>query len=314
MASMETIYLNHPPVINDAEKEKVIAIGYFDGVHIGHQKLIKTAVDYARQHNLEACVMTFHPHPSVVLKQLKKRDDYLTPPAEKARIIAEYGVDKLYFVTFDSAFSQLDPQQFVDDYLIHLKAKHVVAGFDFTYGRMAKGNMETLENHSRGRLTYTVIPKVSLDEEKVSTTKIRDLIKKGQVDHVRKYLGRYYQMTGKVVHGDKRGRTIGFPTANIECLAPYVYPELGVYAVRLKVDDSWYEGVCNVGHRPTFHNQQQSITIEVHAFDFNQEIYDKTVTVEWHYKIRNEQKFNSIDELVQQIERDKATAIAYFNQ
>ncbi|MFC7392593.1 bifunctional riboflavin kinase/FAD synthetase [Scopulibacillus cellulosilyticus] len=311
---MEKIFLTHPPEIGNKDaKEKVIALGYFDGVHIGHQKVIKTAIEYAREKGLEAAVMTFHPHPSVVLKQLNKRENYLTPPEAKAELIQELGADLLYFVKFDEAFSQLSPQSFIDEYIIKLHAKHIVAGFDFTYGRMAKGTMGNIDEYSRKMFNYTVVPKVEYQDEKVSTTKIRSLISEGKVDEVVHCLGRHYQVSGTVVHGDKRGRTIGFPTANVKCDEPYVYPAKGVYAVKCQTKNGWYNGVCNVGQRPTFYDREQPITIEVFLLDFDGDIYDENIKVFWYKKLRDEKKFDGIDQLVSQIEKDKQQTIEYFS-
>ena len=180
---METIHLTQPseePI--DGAGEKVMALGYFDGVHLGHQEVIKTAVNIAHSKGQKAAVMTFHPHPSVVLKKMDKRSDYLTPPEEKAKLIKALGVDLLYFVRFDSAFSQLSPQAFIDQYIIRLNVKHVVAGFDFTYGRMAKGTMETIKQESRNMFAVTTVPKLVINDHKVSTTHIRELILAGKME------------------------------------------------------------------------------------------------------------------------------------
>ncbi len=310
---MEIIQYTHPPDPNSRSTgEKVMALGYFDGVHIGHQKVIRTAVEEAQEKGRKSAVMTFHPHPSVVLKQLKKREDYLTPIEEKARLIKKLGVDELFIVKFDELFSKLSPQEFVDTYLIKQEVKHVVAGFDFTYGRMAKGNMETIVEESRNMFDITVIPKLEYENEKVSTTHIRELILGGHIDQAIPLLGRPYTITGMVIHGDKRGRTIGFPTANIKTHAPYLYPELGVYAVQMETESGTFDGVCNVGVRPTFYEEEKTPLIEVYLLDFDGDLYGETVHIKWFKKIRNEQKFNGLDELKVQIERDKQATLAYF--
>ncbi|WEG11577.1 riboflavin biosynthesis protein RibF [Pullulanibacillus sp. KACC 23026] len=311
---MEIIHLTHP--IDHRLKtsgEKVMALGYFDGVHIGHQKVIQTAVESAREKGQKAAVMTFHPHPSVVLKQLKKRDDYLTPVEEKARLIADLGVDELYIVTFSQAFSQLTPQEFVDTYLIMLDVKHVVAGFDFTYGRMAKGNMTTLLEESRNMFKVTVVPKVELTEVKVSTTLIRDHILEGQVDRVIPMLGRPYSIKGKVIEGDPKGRTIGFPIANVNTDEPYVYPQSGVYAVEVETKIGRRQGVSTVSERTAFNEQEIKPLIEIYLFDFNGDSYGETVTVFWYKKLRDERAITETEELKAQLEKDKREAIAFFN-
>jgi riboflavin kinase/FMN adenylyltransferase len=221
------------------------------------------------------------------------------------------GIDILYIVEFDKAFAELLPQQFVDNYIIDLHVKHVVAGFDFAYGRLGKGTMETLPFHSRGEFAQTVIEKIEFHEEKVSSTLLRRYIREGEMEGIPAVLGRFYTIEGLVVHGDKRGRKIGFPTANVEVVDEYLLPPAGVYAVRMKVDEAWYDGVCNIGYKPTFQVDEKKLSIEVHLFHFDEEIYGQNVTVEWHIRIRQEQKFNGIDELVAQIKKDKMKAEQY---
>lgn len=310
---MEIIRLTHPPDIPlDNAGEKVMALGYFDGVHVGHQEVINTAVNLAKQKGMKSAVMTFHPHPSVVLKQLAKRDDYLTPPEQKAADIKKLGVDFLYFVRFDKEFSSLLPQAFIDEYIIRLNVKHAVAGFDFTYGKMAKGNMETITQHSRNMFETTTIQKVTLDGEKVSTTKIRELVQEGAIEKANNLLGRPYRMDGMVIHGDKRGRKMGFPTANIKVHSPYVLPSDGIYAVKMQTESGWHQGVGYIGKRPTFYNEHQPAVVEVHLFDFDSNIYGETVSVEWYSKVRDDISFDSAEELIGQMEKDKQEAEAFF--
>lgn len=311
---MEIIRLTHP--IREwpgPAEDKVMALGYFDGVHIGHQNVIKTAVKIASEKSLKSAVMTFHPHPSVVLPRLAKRDDYLTPLTEKAAILEDLGVDLLYVVRFDQAFSRLSPQEFVDEYLIKLQVKHAVAGFDFTYGHMAKGTMETLPGHARNMFEVTVVPRIDLNGEKVSTTKIRELILQGRVREAADYLGRPYRMRGIVVHGDKRGKAVlGFPTANVRIQEPYVYPETGIYAVRMETAAGAYNGVGYIGKRPTFYEGDPPVSLEVFLLDFDGDLYGETVAVEWLEKIRDDQKFADAEALIEQMKRDVERAKALF--
>jgi riboflavin kinase/FMN adenylyltransferase len=312
---MELIHLTHPHQLKKEEIEPtVMALGYFDGVHLGHQKVIQTAKDIAKERGCKSAVMTFHPHPSVVLGKKEAHVEYITPLSVKVQILEQMRIDILYVVKFDEAFASLLPQQFVDDYIIGLNVKHVVAGFDFTYGRLGKGTMETLPFHARGEFTQTMIEKVELHEEKVSSTLLRKMIREGSVKDIPAVLGRFYTIEGTVVHGDKRGRQIGFPTANVEVTDEFILPPIGVYAVRMKVNDTWYNGVCNIGYKPTFQKDETKLSVEVHLFGFNEDIYGKAVTVEWHMRIREEKKFNGIDELVAQISKDKARAEEYFQE
>jgi riboflavin kinase / FMN adenylyltransferase len=311
---MKTLFISHPHHI---KKEKlpptVMALGYFDGIHLGHQEVIRTAVKIAAEKGYKSAVMTFHPHPSVVLGKKEKHVHLITPLKKKEQLIAKLGVDYLYIVEFTPAFAQLFPQQFVDQYIIGLHVKHVVAGFDFTYGRLGKGTMETLPFHSRDQFTQTVVPKLSIAGEKISSTYVRKLLKNGDVDQLPRLLGRFYEVEGTVVNGERRGRTIGFPTANIALNDDYLLPALGVYAVKVKIGTDVFEGVCNVGYKPTFHTNREGMpNIEVHIFDFAKDIYGETMTIEWHLRLRSEQKFASVDELIAQIKRDKEKAQAYF--
>lgn len=314
-SSVKLIHLTHPHALNKAEIEPtVMALGYFDGIHLGHQRVIRTAKKVAEERGFKSAVITFHPHPSVVLGKKEAHVEYITPLRSKEKVIANLGIDILYVVKFDEAFANLLPQQFVDDYIIGLNVKHVVAGFDYSYGRLGKGTMETLPFHARGEFTQTVIEKVEFQEEKVSSTLLRKYIRSGEMEQIPAILGRPYTVEGTVVHGDKRGRQIGFPTANVALNDEYLLPPVGVYAVRMKVNDEWHEGVCNIGYKPTFNESEKQLSIEVHLFEFQRDIYDESVVVEWHMRIREEKKFNGIDELVAQIAKDKKVAEDYFNR
>jgi riboflavin kinase/FMN adenylyltransferase len=313
---VEIKMLDFPLHLNNEEIPPLaMALGYFDGVHRGHRQVILEAKRNAKKLGLKSAVMTFDPHPSVVLKKSGRNMQYITPLSEKIEIISDLGIDYLFIVHFTADFANLLPQEFVDQFLIGLNVKHVVAGFDYTYGRMGKGTMETLTFHSREQFTFTTVPKFTCGDEKVSSTWIRKLLNEGETEQLSQLLGRYYTTSGIVVHGDKRGRTIGFPTANVELNEEYIVPPVGVYAARLKVKGKWYNGVCNLGYKPTFKNEAAAKpSIEVHLFDFNRDIYGEKVQVEWHRYLRKEQKFSGIDELVAQIEKDKQNAIDYFQE
>jgi riboflavin kinase / FMN adenylyltransferase len=311
---VKVITLHHPHSIEINDLPPLaMALGYFDGVHRGHQEVIGTAVDKAKELNIESAVMTFDPHPSVVLGRKHKHVQYITPLSDKTEIIQNLGVDYLFIVRFTSEFANLHPQEFIDQYIIGLHVQHVVAGFDYTYGRLGKGTMESLPFHSRNMFQSTVIPKLEMEEEKVSSTLIRHHLKEGNMGEANELLGRSYSMTGTVIHGDKRGRKIGFPTANITPSDEYITPKIGVYAVRLYIYDTWYNGVCNVGYKPTFKDPNDySLSIEVHIFNFDSSIYGEEVKIEWHERLRDEKKFNGIEQLIAQIEKDKGRALEYF--
>ncbi|MCL7746511.1 bifunctional riboflavin kinase/FAD synthetase [Halalkalibacter alkaliphilus] len=305
---MDTIYLEHPIDRNTLKPEKtVMALGYFDGVHTGHKAVMKKAKEIAKKLDTTASVMTFHPHPKEVLR--KTEMNYITPLPDKIDKIERMGIDTLYVVKFTPLFASLTPQEFVDDYLIGLHVVHAVAGFDFTYGALGKGTMETLPFHARNRLEATVVEKYESNNEKVSSTKIRELLKQGDVNSVTALLGEEYVIKGTVVDGEKRGRTIGFPTANIEPKERYIIPRTGVYAVRLTINKVQYDGVCNIGYKPTFHQEKDVVpTIEVHLFSFHEDIYGLEVEIHWYSRIRSEKKFKGIDQLIEQISLDKEAA------
>lgn len=314
---MKVVYLEHPHSHTKEEcMPAAVALGFFDGIHLGHQKVIKSALSKAKELGLASAVMTLDPHPSVVLRRTVQHVRYITPLSEKIRLLASLGVDILYVVKFDMSFASLVPQDFVDQYIIGLNIKHVVAGFDYSYGSLGKGTMETLPFHSRQQFDQTVVEKYTANDLKVSSTYIRGQLNEGKVEELPQTLGRYYQVRGKVGHGEKRGRTIGFPTANVMLEDDYVIPRTGVYTVRMYVRGAWVNGVCNIGYKPTFHEQENENlpSIEVHLLDFDQQIYGEEVIIEWHICIRQEKKFSGIEELVAQIRKDKVEAEEYFQK
>jgi riboflavin kinase/FMN adenylyltransferase len=308
---MHVIHLEYPLPVRPSGAGQVVAIGDFDGVHIGHAEVIRRAVETARRLNMPSAVMTFHPHPREVLGQ----DAYtscLTPLPAKIDRFAELGVERTYVFKFDRAFSQVTPDGFVSDVLLKLGVDTIVVGFDFTFGRGGAGTPDTLCGLAAGRFAVEVVRPVYLDGEKVSSTLVRRQLEAGEMDRVSRLLGRRYQLTGQVVPGDARGRRIGFPTANIAPDAPYVVPADGVYAVAVEWSGRTYPGVMNIGTRPTFDGNPERRTLEAHLFDFGQTIYGDTVKVEFVSRIRRERKFVSVDELVAQIRQDVETAKRIF--
>lgn len=312
---MNVISLHYPDNINKEDyPELSIALGFFDGVHLGHRKVILEAKRIAEEKGLKSAVMTFDPHPSAVLGKQNGTISYITPIAEKQAQMEKLGIDYLFIVEFSKAFANLSPEDFVRQYLIGLNVKHVTAGFDYTYGSMGKGTMDTLPLHGNDQFDVTVVPKLESEQEKVSSTRIRKMISEGQTEKIPALLGRFFTTSGEVIHGDKRGRTIGFPTANIDVSADYLLPPTGVYTVKIKVKSIWHEGVCNIGYKPTFHTAMPKPSVEVHIFDFDEDIYGEHVTVEWHTRLRGEQKFAGIDGLIEQISKDKQAAADYFGE
>ncbi|WP_071459486.1 bifunctional riboflavin kinase/FAD synthetase [Bacillus massilinigeriensis] len=311
---MEYIKLKHPHHFKKKEFPPLsMALGFFDGVHLGHRHVILEAKKTAAADGTKSAVMTFDPHPSVVLGKSVQHVEYITSIEDKISLVKEMGIDYLFVVHFTRAFSELLPQEFIDQYVIGLNVRTMIAGFDYTYGKMGRGTMETLPFHSRGMFENKVVSKFTVEGEKVSSTRIRAAIREGRLEELPALLGRRYTTSGTVIHGDKRGGTsLGFPTANVN-IDDYIPPATGVYSVRIKVKGIWCKGVCNIGYRPTFKERlEPKPSVEVHIFDFNDDIYGEYVAVEWHTRIRGERKFAGINELVLQIEKDKQEARGYF--
>ncbi len=313
---MKVIQLMYPYQISSDKIEGPysLAIGFFDGVHRGHQAVIEQAKKYVKDKESKLAVMTFDPHPSIVLGQRKEQVFYITPLKQKLEILEELQVDTVFVVRFTSDFAKLSPQQFVEVFIRNLNIRHVTAGFDFTFGVKGSGTMKDLEVMSNGDYGVSVVEKQQLDSEKISSTRIRQALKEGDMEQVRELLGRPYQIPGIVVHGDKRGRQIGFPTANVQEVEGSFIPATGVYAVRIQVQNKWHDGVCNVGYKPTFKNpDEKNLTIEVYINNFDKNIYGEEVKVDWYKFIRSERKFDGIESLKAQIELDKQHAMEYLS-
>ena len=314
---MEIIHLKYPHQLQSsvACEGYSLALGFFDGVHKGHQAVIQTAIDIAKEKNVKSAVMTFDPHPSIVLGARKEKVFYITPLKQKLATLEKLGVNTVFVVNFTSDFANLSPEAFVQHFIRDLNVVHVTAGFDYSFGAMGQGKMAMLQELAGNDFGVTVVEKQADIKEKISSTRIRRALEDGDMEHVRALLGRAFEVPGIVVHGDKRGRTMGFPTANVQELEGSFTPATGVYAVKILVQDEWYDGVCNVGYKPTFNNpDDKRLSIEVHILNYDKNIYGEDVVVGWYKRIRSERKFNGIEELISQIERDKQEAIAYFTQ
>ncbi|SFD79741.1 FMN adenylyltransferase /riboflavin kinase [Lentibacillus persicus] len=310
---MRTIKLSYPhTLLMDELPETVAAIGFFDGVHKGHQQLINTAVNKARDKQMESAVITFHPHPSVVLKKDVQHVQYITPLHVKQELMQQLNVDRLYVITFDKDLSSLEPQAFINHFIINLNIKHLVTGFDFSYGHKGLGNVETLEDHAQSKFNYTIITEVQSDDQKISSTRIRELMKSGDIKKVNNLLNRPLIVTGTVEEGEKRGRAIGYPTANIKVSPDALLPKIGVYAVKVLFKNEVYEGMASLGYNPTFTNDREKPIIEVNIFDYNNDLYGEELIVEWHKYIRDEVKFSSAEKLIEQIAQDEKEIRNYF--
>ena len=283
----------------------VVAIGNFDGVHLGHQALIHSMLSRAQQSGLCPTVLTFFPHPVEVLKPHKKLER-LTTTSEKLELFERLGVEQVLVARFDTSLSQMTPEVFFETFLSSgLKAQSLHVGFNFCFGREKSGNIETLRKLSdQNKIYLKVEEQINEDGERVSSSGIRGYLAAGDVAHAAKLLGRPYQITGQVQKGDQRGRALGFPTANLRCPHDKITPKNGVYLTHVRWQQETLRAVTNVGVRPTFTQSAPNPIIEVHLLNFDAMIYDEFLTVEFVKRIRDEKKFSSIDELKAQIALD----------
>jgi riboflavin kinase/FMN adenylyltransferase len=289
---MDIIRLNGTPIPHDT----VAAIGFFDGVHLAHGRLIKTAVDIGRKHGLATAVVTFDIHPKSILYGLDYT--YITPLDHKIELIRAYDVDVMYVIEFTKEKAAMTPEAFITTYLANLHT--IVCGFDFKFGVRGSGNVHTLAQFDS--FETIVVEEITHDGYKIGSTHIRDLIQSGLVDQIPPVMGRYYSVRGEVVHGAKKGRMIGYPTANIDTTS-YLVPKTGVYATMTRIDDTWYPSMSSVGHNPTL-NCRVDVSVESHLFDFDQDLYGKTIEILFVKRLRDEKKFDSIEGLIAEIDHD----------
>ncbi|MFS8513252.1 MAG: bifunctional riboflavin kinase/FAD synthetase [Planifilum fulgidum] len=306
---METVQLSYPLDSDKTYPPAVLAIGYFDGVHRGHQSVIRRARELAARLGVASAVMTFHPHPREVLGK-SKLSGYITPLPDKLHQFALLGVDRTYVMKFDRLFADRTKEQFVEEVLIPLQVHGVVVGFNFCFGRGASGRAEDLKTIGEGRFRVEVVTPVLEGEIPVSSTRLREALAAGDVVTAEKILGRPHSIEGKVVSGDRRGRTIGFPTANLDLSEPYAVPKRGVYLVSATRGGRVIPGVMNIGLRPTFRDPEPKLTLEVHLLDFEDNLYGEILRVHFHRFLREERRFGSADDLVRQIREDVRRAEA----
>lgn len=311
--TMQVIYLSHP--YDSAQifsQPLVMALGFFDGVHLGHQTVIDQARIRARQEQIPLAVMTFDQHPKIIYTGISPYSvTYLSTLKRKIELMEDLGVDILYIVRYDHNFGHQKPQEFVDNYIVGLHSRVVVAGFDYTYGPKEIANMDTLIDHSRGRFEIIKVEEQVMHQHKIASSSIKELLSDGQIELANHELGYAYQTSGIVIHGDKRGRKMGYPTANIETSSQELLPGLGIYVVEFYYNQRWYQGMASIGYNISFAGKRD-LRCEINIFDFDEDIYGRSVKIRWHRYLRGEIKFNSADELVQQLEQDKIQAMNFF--
>ncbi len=292
----------------------VLTVGTFDGVHKGHQALIQKLVEVAREKQARSVVVTFDPHPREVINAGTNEVKLLTTLRERAKDLSDLCVDMMIVIPFTRDFSLLTSNEFIEDILIKkIGVSGFIIGYDHQFGRNREGTITSVNNmSSKYGFDVYVIEAQEIGDSTISSTLIRKTLENsGEVDLVRNYLGRDYELSGLVIHGDKRGRTIGFPTANLRLTdSRKVVPKNGVYAVQVEIekDSNSYFGMMNIGYRPTF-NDEKKRSIEVHIFDFNADIYGKIVSVKFIKRIRDEKSFKGKDELVQQLNLDRESCL-----
>ncbi|HKJ32868.1 MAG TPA: bifunctional riboflavin kinase/FAD synthetase [Balneolales bacterium] len=299
--------------LNDIKRDPntVLTVGTFDGVHEGHKTIIKRVVDSAKKINARSALITFDPHPREILQPGKSGIKLLTTLEERAEILNDLGISVMVVIPFDRDFSLLSSEDFIKNIIFEkIGVSKFVIGYDHQFGRNREGTKATVNKLGKELgFDVEVVEAHEVGEITVSSTTVRKALKeKGDVDLAKSFLGRPYHLKGTVIHGDKRGKKIGFPTANIKPEnQKKIIPKNGVYAVSIKVGDTIYKGMMNIGVRPTFDGSDER-TLEVNIFEFDQNIYGEDVDLWFIKRIRDEQRFNSVDELIAQINNDKEIA------
>ena len=293
-------------------KNPVLTLGMFDGVHIGHQTIIQNLNQIASKVNGESVLLTFEPHPRVVLQKNFNGLQLLTTMDEKIELLEKSGLKNLIIHPFTLEFSEFSSEEFVRDFLVHQIGIHtLVIGYNHQFGKNREGNFHQLQKLSKKfNFNLKKIEEIKSENQKISSTQIRKALLNGDLEFAKNGLGRNYSLSGKVIHGDKIGRTLGFPTANLETEKFKLIPGNGVYIVKVNFQSQIHKGLLSIGTRPTVTNSNEK-RVEVYILDFDQEIYGESLTLEFIHKIRDDKKFDSVNELVQQMDLDKAFALRF---
>ena len=312
---MEIVKLKEPYDKNAiVDSPIVLALGFFDGVHRGHQEVIKRAIEKGKSLGVKVAVMTFDRHPKIIFQNIDgEKFKYLTMLDEKLEHFKNLGVDIAYVVKFDENLAYLSPQDFIDKYVVGLHAICVVAGQDYTYGKHDIANMDTISDFAKGRFEIITVDHLQRNNKKISSTQIRKDLDSGNVEAANLLLGYQYENHGTVEHGFKRGRKIGFPTLNVSIPKNERILGEGVYAVKVKIDKDnlWYEGMASIGHNETFGDDLEK-TVEINLFNFDKSVYGEKVIVKWYKFLREMVKFDSVEELIDQLNKDKRDTEVFF--
>ncbi len=300
------ISLEHTPIIHEPIHA---CIGYFDGIHIGHQQLIQTVVENAKTFGGAAALITFDPDPWAIIKGISQLE-HLTSMKQRKQFAAQLGVEYWIILDFTEEMAALSVEQFHEKILYPLPLATLVCGYDFHYAHFGKGNARTLK--TQNHFQVQVIEQVQNEAQKISSTRIEQCIKDGNIEKANELLSRPYTMEGIVIHGLQNGRKMGYPTVNLQCDTIYVLPKEGVYVGYMRYHDNYYQAMINVGNNPTV-SESCGQRIEAHVFHFNEMIYDQPVAFLFLHWLRKDFKFNSLEELKKQLQKDEAASLAYFN-
>jgi riboflavin kinase / FMN adenylyltransferase len=293
----------------------VVTSGTFDGVHVGHQKILARVCEMAQRHGGESVVLTFWPHPRLVLHPEDESLKLLNTFEEKATLLKDQGINHLVRIPFTKEFSQLSSEQFIRNILVEtIGTKKLVIGYDHHFGKNREGSFEQLkQNAPRYGFDVEEIPRQDVDHVGVSSTKIRESLEAGDIETATHFLGKPFSLTGRVIAGDKLGRLMGYPTANIEIDTKYkLVPMDGIYAVTVLHEHETYKAMLYIGNRPTINGTKKNI--EVNIFQFNKDIYGESLTVYIHRLIREDVKFSDLEALKEQLKRDEQDALAILNK
>ncbi|NOZ62484.1 MAG: bifunctional riboflavin kinase/FAD synthetase [Calditrichaeota bacterium] len=298
------------------KQDCVITIGTFDGVHRGHQTILDRLCQEAEKSHSCATVVTFEPHPQFVLKPERKPGlKLLTTLEEKISIFRHTAIQRLIVLPFTIELSQLSSQQFIENILLEkIGFRQIIVGYDHAFGRERRGNIETLSQLAESyHFSIIQMPPFEAENTIISSTKIRKLIAEGKLEQATRFLGRRYQLTGKVIQGEGRGRAFRIPTANLAPLSSEkLVPPAGIYAGFVRLREQIYKAVIYIGRKPTFSFSKD--VIEAHLFDFHDALYGEKLTLEFVKKIRDDRKFDSVDKLINQIEKDKVNSLEILNK
>ena len=306
---MRIIYFELDSYLAKKINDNVCAFGFFDGIHNGHKELLKKAVEVSKVEKIESSMITFSPSPQALLTGNK--ESLLTTVNERIEIAEEIGMDNVIILRFNKKLASLSPDDFYNKVIKILNIKHVVCGEDFRYGSKGSGSIKTLKDHKD--LGLSVISDYKINENRVSSTLVKKSLDEGDMEKASEYLGYPYSIRGYVKHGRKKGRTLGFPTMNLEFSEDKYLPADGVYIGITTVDDKSYVSTINVGHNPTI-NTMIHKSIESYVHDFNQDSYSKSVTFKFVKKLRDELKFSGVEELIDQMNKDIKDSEEYFTE